>query len=108
MSVPSPEIGDAQAAFTGTVEPSEADHLDEARLTAWMEANVEGFQGPLTQGKFKGGQSNPTYKLDTPSASYVLRRKPPGKTLPGAHAVDREFRVQSGLYTTGFPVAMYS
>ena len=100
-----PAIADAQTAFTGTVEPSEADHLDEARLTAWMEANVEGFEGPLTQGKFKGGQSNPTYKLSTPNKNYVLRRKPFGPLLPSAHAVDREFKVQSGLYKTGFPVA---
>jgi aminoglycoside phosphotransferase (APT) family kinase protein len=105
MSTPSPEIKDATAAFTGTVEPSEADHLDESRLTAWMEANVEGFQGPLSQGKFKGGQSNPTYKLTTPGKNYVLRRKPFGPLLPSAHAVDREFKVQSGLYKTGFPVA---
>jgi aminoglycoside phosphotransferase (APT) family kinase protein len=105
MSVPSPEIGDAQAAFTGTVEPSEADHLDEGRLTAWMEAYVDGFRGPLSQGKFKGGQSNPTYKLTTPTKNYVLRRKPFGPLLPSAHAVDREFKVQSGLYKTGFPVA---
>ena len=100
-----PAIADAQTAFTGTVEPSEADHLDEGRLTAWMDANVEGFHGPLTQGKFKGGQSNPTYKLTSPSGSYVLRRKPFGKLLPSAHAVDREFRVQSGLHKVGFPVA---
>jgi len=100
-----PTITDAQAAFTGTVEPNEADRLDEGRLTAWMEANVDGFCGPLTQGKFKGGQSNPTYKLSSPSGNYVLRRKPFGKLLPSAHAVDREFKVQSGLYKTGFPVA---
>lgn len=96
---------DATAAFTGTVEPSKADHLDESRLTAWMEAHVEGFEGPLTQGKFKGGQSNPTYKISTPKKNYVLRRKPFGPLLPSAHAVDREFRVQSGLYKLGFPVA---
>lgn len=105
MSVPSPEIADATAAFTGTVEPSGADHLDEAKLTAWMEANVDGFEGPLNQGKFKGGQSNPTYKIATPGKNYVLRRKPFGPLLPSAHAVDREFRVQSGLHKTGFPVA---
>ena len=98
-------ITDAQSAFTGTIEPSEADHLDEGRLTAWMEANVEAFEGPLTQGKFKGGQSNPTYKLSTRNKNYVLRRKPFGPLLPSAHAVDREFKVQSGLYKTGFPVA---
>lgn len=100
-----PAIEDAQTAFSGTVEPSDADRLDEGRLTAWMEANVEGFRGPLTQGKFKGGQSNPTYKLSSPSGNYVLRRKPFGKLLPSAHAVDREFRVQSGLHKVGFPVA---
>lgn len=105
MSTPSPEIQDATAAFTGTIAPSEADHLDEAKLTAWMNANVDGFAGPLTQGKFKGGQSNPTYKIGTPAKNYVLRRKPFGPLLPSAHAVDREFRVQSGLYKTGFPVA---
>lgn len=96
---------DAQTAFTGTVEPDEADRLDETRLTEWMEANIEGFRGPLTQGKFKGGQSNPTYKLSTPSGNYVLRRKPFGTLLPSAHAVDREFKVQSGLHKVGFPVA---
>lgn len=100
-----PAVQDAQEAFTGTIDPSEADRLDEAKLTAWMEANVEGFRGPLTQGKFKGGQSNPTYKLSTPTKNYVLRRKPFGKLLPSAHAVDREFKVQSGLHKVGFPVA---
>lgn len=100
-----PTAIDAEKAFTGTVEPDAADRLDETRLTTWMEANVAGFAGPLTQAKFKGGQSNPTYKLSSPSGSYVLRRKPFGKLLPSAHAVDREFRVQSGLHKVGFPVA---
>jgi aminoglycoside phosphotransferase (APT) family kinase protein len=79
--------------------------LDPERLTAWMAGHVEGFDGPLTVRQFKGGQSNPTYQLTTPGASYVLRRKPPGTLLPSAHAVDREFRVISALATTGFPVA---
>lgn len=96
---------DAEAAFNGTVAPQGADLLDEARLTAWMESNVEGFQGPLRQSKFAGGQSNPTYRIDSPSGAYVLRRKPFGALLPSAHAVDREFRVIAGLYPTGFPVA---
>jgi len=96
---------DAQAAFTGTVAPDGADQLDEATLTRWFEENVAGFQGPLTTAKFKGGQSNPTYRIDCPSGLYVLRRKPFGKLLPSAHAVDREFKVQAGLYTSGFPVA---
>jgi len=96
---------DAQKLFSGTVAPEGTDILDEARLTAWMEANVAGFKGPLRQGKFAGGQSNPTYRIDSPSGSYVLRRKPFGQLLPSAHAVDREFKVIAGLYPTGFPVA---
>lgn len=96
---------DAQKLFSGTVAPEGADILDEARLTEWMEVNVEGFKGPLRQGKFAGGQSNPTYRIDSPSGSYVLRRKPFGQLLPSAHAVDREFKVIAGLYPTGFPVA---
>jgi len=96
---------DAQKLFSGTVAPEGADKLDEAKLTAWMEANVEGFRGPLRQGKFAGGQSNPTYRIDSPSGSYVLRRKPFGPLLPSAHAVDREFKAIAGLYPTGFPVA---
>src|SRR4029077_13339720 len=67
--------------------------------------NVEGYGGPLTVQQFKGGQSNPTYRLDTPGRSYVMRRKPFGKLLPSAHAVDREFRVISALGQQGFPVA---
>lgn len=96
---------DAQAAFTGTVAPEGEDRLDEARLTAWFEAHVAGFQGPLSVSKFKGGQSNPTYRIDAPSGPYVLRRKPFGKLLPSAHAVDREYKVQAALAGTGFPVA---
>ena len=96
---------DAQTAFTGTVEPEGADRLDEARLTAWMAANVEGFVGPIHLSKFKGGQSNPTYKIAATSGNYVLRRKPFGPLLPSAHAVDREYRVQVGVGKSGFPVA---
>jgi aminoglycoside phosphotransferase (APT) family kinase protein len=79
--------------------------FDEAALAEWMAANVEGYEGPLEVRQFKGGQSNPTYQLVTPRAKYVMRKKPPGKLLPSAHAVDREFKVLSGLYPTGFPVA---
>ncbi|WP_338103895.1 phosphotransferase family protein [Pseudopontixanthobacter vadosimaris] len=96
---------DAERAFTGTIEPQGEDRLDLDRLAEWMRDNVAGFEGPLSQAKFKGGQSNPTYRLDSPSGRYVLRRKPFGKLLPSAHAVDREFRVQSGLEKVGFPVA---
>jgi aminoglycoside phosphotransferase (APT) family kinase protein len=85
-------------------EVSERDRLDTGRLSGWMEANVEGFAGPLTYAKFAGGQSNPTYKLMTPGRNYVLRRKPMGELLPSAHQVDREYRVMAALYPTGFPV----
>lgn len=90
---------------TGTKEVAESHRFDEATLARWMEANVEGYVGPLEVRQFKGGQSNPTYQLVTPTKKYVMRRKPPGKLLPSAHAVDREFKVISALYPTGFPVA---
>jgi aminoglycoside phosphotransferase (APT) family kinase protein len=96
---------DAQTAFTGTIVPEGDDRLDEARLTPWFVANVAGFTGPLSVSKFKGGQSNPTYRIDAPSGPYVLRRKPLGKLLPSAHAVDREYKVQAALSATGYPVA---
>jgi aminoglycoside phosphotransferase (APT) family kinase protein len=99
------EILDAQAAFTGTTVPEGKDIIDEAALAAWMVDNVQGFVGPVEVRKFAGGQSNPTYKLTSPSGSYVLRRKPLGPLLPSAHAVDREYKVIAGLHPTGFPVA---
>ncbi len=99
------ETLDAQAAFTGTSVPEGKDIIDEAALAAWMVDNVEGFVGPIEVRKFAGGQSNPTYKLTSPSGSYVLRRKPLGPLLPSAHAVDREYKVIAGLHPTGFPVA---
>jgi len=69
-----------------------------------MRREVPGFAGPLTVEQFKGGQSNPTYKLATAGGDYVLRRKPPGRLLPGAHAVEREYRVLAALGAQGFPV----
>lgn len=95
---------DRTSANTGTRDVSDRLRFDEQALADWMATNVEGFTGPLTVSQFKGGQSNPTYKLDAPSGAYVLRRKPPGKTLPGAHAVDREYRVMAALGREGFPV----
>src|ERR1700742_2856894 len=80
------------AANAGTTTVREGYRFDEAALARWMESHVEGYEGPLTVEQFKGGQSNPTYKLVTPGKSYVMRRKPPGNTLQGAHAVDREAR----------------
>ena len=91
--------------FKGVKPVEERHKLDDVALDAWLKANVEGYAGPLTINQFKGGQSNPTYQLVTPSRKYVLRKKPGGKLLPSAHAVDREFRVMSALYPTGFPVA---
>ncbi|MES2262680.1 MAG: phosphotransferase [Pseudomonadota bacterium] len=93
------------AANAGTTPVREGYRFDEAALLRWMEANVEGFAGPLLVSQFKGGQSNPTYQLQTPGRRYVLRSKPQGKLLAGAHAVDREARVQSALGKAGFPVA---
>ena len=90
--------------MVGTVEVTEKDALDLASLTRWFEANVEGFAGPISYTKFKGGQSNPTYRIDTPNRSYVLRRQPFGKLLPSAHAVDREYAAMHALGPTGFPV----
>jgi aminoglycoside phosphotransferase (APT) family kinase protein len=95
---------DRTSANTGTRDVSERLRFDEAALAGWLESHVREFAGPLTVSQFKGGQSNPTYKLDTPGGSYVLRRKPPGKILPGAHAVDREYRVMAALGDQGFPV----
>jgi aminoglycoside phosphotransferase (APT) family kinase protein len=96
---------DRQAAFSGTKEVTAALRFDIASLEAYLTKQIFGFKGPLTVSQFKGGQSNPTYLLDTPTHRYVLRRKPPGTLLPSAHAVEREYRVISALYEQGFPVA---
>ena len=81
-----------------------AHRFDERRLEEWLAANLDGFAGPMTVSEFKGGQSNPTYRLTTLDASYVLRRKPPGTLLPSAHAVDREYRIIHALAETDVPV----
>jgi|SRR5665213_136612 len=91
-------------ANVGTTTVRDAYRFDEVELATWMQANVEGFRGPLGVEQFKGGQSNPTYKLTTPDRCYVLRRKPPGQLLKGAHAVDREAKVLTALASVGFPV----
>ena len=100
-----PILEDAQSTFSGTREVDPRHALDEAALDQWLRAHVEGYAGPLTLRQFKGGQSNPTYELVTPTGAYVLRRKPPGTLLPSAHAVDREFTVISALHRQGYPVA---
>jgi aminoglycoside phosphotransferase (APT) family kinase protein len=94
-----------QAANAGTTPVRDAHRFDEAALGAWMAENVEGFAGPLRVEQFKGGQSNPTYRLATPDRAYVLRRKPPGPLVKGAHDVLREARIVSALAQTGVPVA---
>ena len=90
---------------SGTTQVRAGFGFDEARLARWMAGHVPGFAGPLTVEQFRGGQSNPTYKLVTPGRSYVLRRKPPGPILRGAHAIEREAGVQAALGKTGYPVA---
>ncbi|PSJ36422.1 phosphotransferase family protein [Sphingomonas deserti] len=96
---------DRSAQNSGTIDVRDAHRFDVEALAGWLEREVDDFAGPLAVEQFKGGQSNPTYKLITPGRSYVLRRKPPGKLLPGAHAVDREYRVISALHGQNFPVA---
>ena len=93
--------------FVGTAALSGKHVFDIAALSAWLDANLDGFQGPLTVEMFKGGQSNPTYKLLTPARSYVMRAKPGpvAKLLPSAHAVEREFAVMRALEGTDVPVA---
>ena len=90
--------------FTGTSAVQDRHRFDEAALAAWLRERVAGYAGPLRVEQFKGGQSNPTFLLITPGRSYVLRRKPPGKLLPSAHAVDREDRVMRALAGTDVPV----
>jgi aminoglycoside phosphotransferase (APT) family kinase protein len=95
---------DRQTAFSGTKDVADALRLDGGRLESYLARHIDGFAGPLTLRQFKGGQSNPTYLLQTPAQRFVLRRKPPGKLLPSAHAVDREFRVIAALHRQDFPV----
>jgi aminoglycoside phosphotransferase (APT) family kinase protein len=92
---------DRQQAFSGTT----ASDIDGAALESHLAKHLAGFAGPLSLARFKGGQSNPTYKLTTPGRSYVLRRKPFGRLLPSAHAIEREYRVTAALGGAGFPVA---
>src|SRR5438105_9947244 len=93
-------------AYTGTKPVADQHAFDIAALQAYLQATLDGFSGPLTVEQFKGGQSNPTYKLITPGASYVMRAKPgpAAKLLPSAHAIDREFTVMRALHATDVPV----
>jgi len=91
--------------FIGVKPVEERHRIDAGRLEEFLKQRVEGFRGPLEIEQFKGGQSNPTYRVGAGGKYYALRRKPPGKLLPSAHAVDREFKVIQALYSVGFPVA---
>ena len=90
--------------FSGTSAVQERHRFDVPTLDAWLREHVAGYAGPLQVEQFKGGQSNPTFLLITPAQTYVLRRKPPGKLLPSAHAIDREYRVMTALSGTDVPV----
>jgi aminoglycoside phosphotransferase (APT) family kinase protein len=93
--------------FMGVQPVAERQRFDVARLDAYLSAHVAGFAGPLTVEQFKGGQSNPTFKLTTPSRTYVMRSKPgpAAKLLQSAHAIEREYRVMAALADSGVPVA---
>ncbi|HWI10172.1 MAG TPA: phosphotransferase, partial [Burkholderiaceae bacterium] len=93
-------------AQTGTKPVAQSHALDAAALQAYLEPRLEGFKGPLAVEQFKGGQSNPTYKLVTPTRAYVMRSKPgpAAKLLASAHAVDREFMVMRALHGSDVPV----
>jgi aminoglycoside phosphotransferase (APT) family kinase protein len=93
--------------FVGTRPVTGTHAFDISALERWLLANMTGFEGPLSVEMFKGGQSNPTYKLITPKCAYVMRAKPGpvAKLLPSAHAIEREFKVMKGLSGTAVPVA---
>ena len=91
--------------FIGVKPVEERHRLDAGPLEDYLKRNIGGFRGPLQIEQFKGGQSNPTYRITAGDRRYALRKKPPGKLLPSAHAVDREYRVIKALHGVGFPVA---
>ena len=90
----------------GTREVRERHRFDVAAVENWLSGNLEGFAGPLQIWQFESGQSNPTFLLAARSGEYVLRKKPPGKLLPSAHAIDREFRILRILAGSGVPVPL--
>jgi aminoglycoside phosphotransferase (APT) family kinase protein len=91
--------------FIGTMPVQERHRFDAQALDRYLHRRIDGYRGPLQVEQFRGGQSNPTFLLRTPTRNYVLRRKPPGKLLPSAHAVDREHRVITAVRQAGIPVA---
>src|ERR1700692_4835019 len=97
MTTPSAPRDAAEVSSTADTIPVRETHRFDV-------AALEGFKGPVTVPQFQGGQSTPTYRLSSPGGEYVLRRKPPGKLLPSAHAVDREYRILTTLGRTDVPV----
>ena len=97
-------MADRQAIFGGTEAPPAHLVLDPDVLRAYLAPRLPGMDGPIEAAKFKGGQSNPTYRLEGPGARYVLRRKPPGTLVATAHQIDREYRVIAALHEAGIPV----
>jgi aminoglycoside phosphotransferase (APT) family kinase protein len=99
-------MSELEQQYVGTRPVPAAHAFDVAALQAWLAGNLDGFAGPLTVEAFKGGQSNPTYKLITPARSYVMRAKPGpvARLLPSAHAIEREYAVMRGLQGTDVPV----
>jgi aminoglycoside phosphotransferase (APT) family kinase protein len=97
-------VGERNEDFVGTTGVRAQHRFDESALAAYLRERIPGFKGPIAVEQFRGGQSNPTYRIAAGGAHYVLRRKPPGKLLPSAHAVDREYTVMTALGRTGFPV----
>ena len=95
---------DRNEMFSGTKQVDDKLKINKDSLNDYLKNNIDDYEGPLNIEEFIGGQSNPTYLLKTPSASYVLRRKPPGNLLKSAHAVDREYRVISAFNKTHVPV----
>jgi aminoglycoside phosphotransferase (APT) family kinase protein len=101
-------VSQPAAQFTGTMPVTESQRFDTARLQAWLRQHVAEFDdggAPIEVEQFKGGQSNPTFRITAGSKHYVMRRKPAGKLLPSAHAVDREYRVITALQGSAVPVA---
>jgi aminoglycoside phosphotransferase (APT) family kinase protein len=97
-------VGGPVEAYVGTMPVPERHRVDARRLEDYLRAHIAGLAGPLSLEQFRGGQSNPTYRVSAGQARYVLRRKPPGKLLPSAHAVDREYRVMTALRGSDVPV----
>jgi aminoglycoside phosphotransferase (APT) family kinase protein len=91
--------------FIGVKPVEERHRFDAARLAQFLRGKIDDWRGELVVEQFKGGQSNPTYRIQAGDRRYALRRKPPGKLLPSAHAVEREFKVIKALHGVGFPVA---